>query len=214
MLNNKGMKVIAILGSPRKAGNSATALNIMAHELKKEGIELEIVHIGNKNIRGCIACYKCFEKLDRKCIIDDATNQAIEKMAAADGIILTSPVYWSGIAGTMKSFLDRAFMVSAANGNLLRGKVGAALVSVRRTGGSATVAGLNNYITYAEMAIASSNYWNVVHGHNPGEMEHDQEGVQITKVLASNIAWMLKMREQGTLEQPPMVNKIMTNFIR
>ncbi len=208
------MKVVAILGSPRKKGNSATALQIMRQEFEKENIEFEVLNLGHKQIRGCIACNKCFKMKNKTCTIDDATNKAILKMADADGIILTSPVYWSGIAGTIKCFLDRAFLVSAANGNLFRGKVGAAFVCARRTGGSQTLAGLNNYLSYAEMILPSSNYWNVVHGLDKDDVLQDKEGIQILQVLARNMIWMLQMREKGLLKQPESVAKIMTNFIR
>ena len=208
------MKVVAILGSPRKKGNTATGLQIMREEFEKQNIAFEVLNLGQQEIRGCIACNKCFEMQNNTCIIQDVTNKAIQKMTEADGIILTSPVYWSGIAGTIKCFLDRAFLVSTANGNLFRGKVGTAFVCARRTGGSQTLAGLYNYLTYSEMIVPTSNYWNVIHGEGLNEVLQDQEGIQILQVLARNMIWMLQLREKGLLKQPEAVPKIMTNFIR
>jgi multimeric flavodoxin WrbA len=137
-------------------------------------------------------------------------------LIAADGIILGSPVYYSGIAGTMKCFLDRLFYVSGANGNLLRHKVAAAVVAVRRTGGSATLDHLYHYLTYAEMIVATANYWNVIHGRLPNEVSQDAEGVQVMRVLGKNMAWLLKMKEatSGTIPLPLHEKKVVTNFIR
>ncbi len=207
------MKVVAILGSPRAKGNCAKSLEIMGEVFRTEGIEFEIIHIGNKAIRGCVACRACFEMKNNKCVIKDETNDAIAKMAQADGVVLSSPVYFSGIAGGMKSFLDRAFYVAGANGGLFRGKVAGAISSVRRSGGSHTQDGLNHYITYGEMIVASSTYWNIVHGRDEGEVIEDHEGIQTVQVLARNIAWILKMKEKAAIPQPEKVEKIMTNFI-
>lgn len=211
------MKVVAINGSPNKTGNTYHALQKMGAIFEKQNIEFEIIHIGNKAIRGCIACGKCGKNKDEKCAIaTDPLNEWIQTMKSADGIILGSPVHYSGIPGTMKSFLDRAFYVAGSNGGLFRHKVGASVVAVRRTGGSATFDSLNHYITYAEMIMASANYWNVIHGRLPGEVEQDDEGIQIMEVLANNMAWLLKMKEQTkeTLPVPTPVQKVMTNFIR
>ena len=152
--------------------------------------------------------------------IVDARNRIeqslVQKMKMADGIILGSPVYFSGVAGTMKSFLDRAFFVSTANKGLYRHKVGASVAAVRRSGGLPTVNTLNHYITYSEMILATSNYWNVAHGTMPGEMEQDGEGKQIMEVLGRNMAWIMKTMEYGKKEipAPDPVAKTMTNFIR
>ncbi|MBP1764915.1 MAG: reductase [Firmicutes bacterium] len=209
------MKVVAFNGSPKKEGNTYHAIKMVAAELEKEGIEVEIVHVGDKAIRGCLACNVCTEKGDEKCIIaNDAVNEWIEKMKMADGIILGSPVHYSAIAGTMKSFLDRAFYV--ANKGLFRHKVGAAVVAVRRSGGVATFNQLNNYINYAEMLMPTTNYWNVIHGTAPGEALQDEEGKQIMRVLGKNMAWLMKLVQAGkqTVAEPEKENKIMTNFIR
>ena len=211
------MKVLAINGSPNKEGNTFHALNMVGYELKNGGIDFEILHIGHKMIHGCIGCGKCSKNKDEKCSINtDDLNKWIPQIKEADGIILGSPVYYSGIAGTMKSFLDRLFYVSGSNGNLLRHKVAAALVAVRRTGGSATLDGLNHYLSYSEMIIATSNYWNVIHGANAGEVGKDAEGKQIMSVLGKNMTWLLKMKEitAGTIDPPIKEKKEYTNFIR
>lgn len=209
------MKVIAILGSPRKNGNTAHAFEIAHKEFTKEGIDFEVVHVGNKLIHGCIACKQCAKNRDEKCTINnDITNDTIQKMKNADAIILGSPVYFAGIAGTMKSFLDRAFYVSSANGGLFRGKVAAALTAARRSGGSHTIDGLNHYITYGEMIVATSTYWSIIHGRDEGEMLQDEEGVQTIEMLARNIAWLLKMKQTANIEQPAKVEKKHTPFIR
>ncbi len=211
------MKVIAINGSPKKEGNTYHALNMVGDELIKQGIDFEILHIGHKMIHGCMACGKCRINKDEECSIKtDDLNQWIQQLKAAEGIILGSPVYYSGIAGTMKSFLDRLFYVAGSNGGMLRHKVGAAIVAVRRTGGSATLDSLYHYLSYSEMIIATSSYWNVIHGTAPAEVNKDDEGVQIMRVLGKNMAWLLKMKEAtSTIIEPPLKeNKEYTNFIR
>lgn len=211
------MKVIAFNGSPNKEGNTYHGIKIVLEELEKEGIETEIIHVGNKSIRGCIACRKCSQNKNGKCIIaTDPVNEWIEKMKAADGIIIGSPVHYSAIAGTMKSFLDRAFRVAEANYNLLRYKVGTSVVAVRRSGGIPTFNQLNNYINHSEMFIPTSNYWNVINGTKPGDALLDEEGVQIMRVLGKNMAWLMKLIENGekSLPKPEMEEKIFTNFIR
>jgi multimeric flavodoxin WrbA len=211
------MKVVAINGSPRKDGNCGLSLVRLGEGLGKDGIDLEIVHIGGDAIRGCTACGSCAKRGDGTCVFaDDPVNAAVQKMRAADGIVLASPVYYSGVAGTMKSFLDRAFYVAGASGGLFRHKVGAALVAVRRSGGSSALDCLNHYLTYSEMMVAGSNYWDIVHGAKAGEAERDEEGMQIVDVLARNMAWLLKMRAatEASVEPPPKAPKVYTNFIR
>ena len=211
------MKVIAINGSPKKEGNTYHALKMVGDELLLSGIEFEILHVGHKLIHGCTACGKCSENRDEKCSLGaDGLNQWIQIVKAADGIILGSPVHCSGIAGTMKCFLDRLFYVSRANGNLFRHKVAAAVVAVRRTGGSATLDGLYHYLTNAEMIVATSCYWNVIHGRSPGEVSQDVEGVQVMRALGKNMAWLLKMKEAtaSTIQPPMPEEKVITNFIR
>ncbi|MDD4033347.1 MAG: flavodoxin family protein [Bacteroidales bacterium] len=211
------MKVIAINGSPRATGNTFHALRMAGEQIEARGIDFEIIHIGNKAVRGCLACGKCRENQNEKCVItSDPLNEWVQKMKQADGIILGSPVYYSGIPGTMKSFLDRVFYVSGSNGNLFRHKVGAAVVALRRSGGSSTLDSLMHYLSYSEMILATSNYWNIIHGRTPGEVEQDAEGVQIIRLLGDNMAWLLTLREQtkDSIPAPAPVQKVMTSFIR
>ena len=211
------MKVIAFNGSPRKDGNTVCSLNTALRELENSGIETEMIHVGKEKIRGCLSCFTCLAKQNEQCAIkDDPVNEWIQRMKEADGILLGSPVYFSGVAGTMKSFLDRAFLVISANGSLLRHKVGASVAAVRRSGGLPTVNSLNHYILYSEMIMPCSNYWNVAHGMAVGEMEQDEEGKQIMAVLGQNMAWLMKVMEVGKKEvpAPDQTVKIMTNFVR
>lgn len=208
------MHVIAINGSPKAEGNTYHALKIVADQLEKEGVTTEIIHIGNKNIRGCLACGGCAQNKDEKCVINDEVNDIIQKIKASDGIIIGSPTYYASIAGTMKCFLDRTFYTASANGGLFRHKVGASVVAVRRSGEVATFDHLNHYFTLGEMFIASSNYWNVIHGRLPGEVLQDEEGVQIMRVLGKNMAFLLKTIEMNKHNLPEKEVKIMTNFIR
>lgn len=211
------MKVIAINGSPNKEGNTFHALRLAGEELRAKGIEFEILHIGHKLIHGCLACYKCAANKDEKCtIVTDDLNKWIQQIKNADGIILGSPVYYSGVAGTMKSFLDRVFFVSSSNGNLFRHKVGAGVAAVRRTGGSSTLDCLNHYFSITQMIHVTSNYWNVIHGAAPGEVIQDGEGVQTMRLLGKNMAWVLKMKEAtaNTIKAPEAEQKVVTNFIR
>ncbi len=211
------MKVVAFNGSPRKEGNTYQAIKIVTGELEKAGIETEIIHVGHKAIRGCIACGKCIENRDEKCsFTGDDVNEWIQKIKSADGVIFGSPVYYAGVNGTMKAFLDRAFYVANANGGLFRHKVGAAVVALRRSGGVSTFDQLNHYLAFSEMLIPSANYWNVIHGTLPGEALQDEEGLQIMRVLGKNMAWLLKLVEKGrgVVEEPAMEPKTKMNFIR
>jgi len=209
------MQVVAINGSPKREGNSYHALKLVAAELEQAGIGCDIIQVGHQAIHGCTACAQCAQQKNERCVIDkDPVNEAIQKMKQADGIILASPVYFSGIAGAMKCFLDRAFYTSSANGNLFRGKVGAAVVAVRRSGGTATFDQLNHYLNYAEMFLPASNYWNVIHGAAPGEVLQDEEGVQIMRILGKNFAHTLKLIKSGQLAMPQAEAKVKTNFIR
>lgn len=211
------MKVIGFNGSSRKKGNTACSMNTVFAELEKAGIETEMILVGTEKIQGCIACRGCAKNQNEACTIeDDPVNAWIQKMKAADGILFGSPVHFSGVAGTMKAFLDRAFFVSSMNGGLFRHKVGAAVAAVRRSGGISTVDCMNHYISYAEMIMPSSNYWNVAHGLNPGEMEQDAEGKQIMAVLGRNMAWLMRIIAHGKADipAPGPVAKTATNFIR
>ncbi len=211
------MKVVAINGSPNKEGNTYCALRMIADELEKEGIEMEIIHVGNRVIRGCTACGLCGKNKDEKCVFgQDGVNECVQKMKEADGILLGSPVHYSAVAGTMKSFLDRAFYVAGKNGGMFRHKVGASVVAVRRSGGLPAFNQLNNYINYAEMIVPTSNYWNVIHGTQAGDALKDEEGVQIMRVLGKNMAWTMKIMENGkkNIEEPKKENKTYMGFIR
>ena len=207
------MKVVAFNGSPRGNGNTHTAIELVTEDMAKAGVEVEIVHVGNKLIRGCLACNKCARNRDEKCVIDDEVNGWIQKMKEADGILIGSPVHYSAIGGTMKSFLDRAFYVAGNNGSLFRHKVGAAVVAVRRSGGMPTLNQLNNFLNYSEMMMPTSNYWHVIHGTKPGDALEDAEGVQIMRVLGENFLYMLEMNKND-LEAPNKQRKVFTNFIR
>lgn len=210
------MKVVAFNGSPNKEGNTYQALRMVAAELENQGIEVEVVHVGNKAIRGCAACYQCVKNMNEKCVLPgDDVNEWIQKMKQADGIILGSPVHYAAIGGTMKSFLDRAFFVTSVNDSMLRHKVGASVVAVRRSGGLPAFDQLNNFLNYAEMLIPTSNYWNVIHGQAPGEVAQDVEGVQIMRVLGKNMAWLMKVVEhgKGVITPPERETKTFFNFI-
>lgn len=208
------MKVIAINGSPKANGNTYTALALVGEQLQKEGVEFEIIQVGNKLIRGCMACGACAKNLNEQCIVSDEVNSCLQQLKAADGILLGAPVHYAGIAGTMKSFLDRLFFVAGVNGGLFRHKVGASVVAVRRSGGVPTFDALNHYINYAEMIQPGSNYWNVIHGREPGEVLQDHEGRQVMRMLGKNMAWVLKLVVAGKSQAPEREDKVVTNFIR
>jgi multimeric flavodoxin WrbA len=211
------MKVAAFNGSPNKNGNTYHAIRMVADTLEKEGIATEIIHVGNKAVRGCLACGQCVKKKNEQCIqSEDPVNEWIQKMKEADGLIFGSPVHFAAMAGTMKSFMDRAFYVAGVNNGMLRHKVGASVVAVRRSGGLPAFNQLNNFIVYSEMLVPASNYWNVIHGTRPGEAVKDEEGAQIMRTLGNNMAWLMKLVEHGkaTIAPPERENKIYMNFIR
>jgi Multimeric flavodoxin WrbA len=169
-------------------------------KLSEHGIECEIIEVGREAIRGCQGCDACYRLKNRTCRFnDDIVNSSIKSMAEADGIILGSPVYFSGVAGQMKSFLDRVFYVADANGGLFRHKVGAALVVAHRSGGSAALDGLNHYLSYSEMTIATSNYWSIAHGTGPRDVMTDHEGIRIIETLTDNIAFLLHCRDMALM---------------
>jgi multimeric flavodoxin WrbA len=186
------MKVIAFNGSPRKDGNTSRLIRAALAELEAEGIETETVHLLGP-IRGCIACYKCFEKKDGKCAMDkDIVNSCIEKMVQADGIILGSPTYFSDITPELKALIDRSGFVSKANGDMFKRKIGAAVVAVRRGGAVHAFDSINHFFLISQMIIPGSNYWNVGIGLDEGDVEKDQEGMETMRVLGRNMAWLLK----------------------
>lgn len=187
------MKVVAFNGSPRKGGNTSILIRNVLDVLESQGIHTETVQVGGKPIRGCMACYKCFENKDRRCSVDkDMLNECIDRMAEADGIILGSPTYFACMTSEIKALIDRAGMVSRANGMMLRRKVGAAVVAVRRAGSVHTFDSINHFFTINEMIIAGSNYWNMGFGREKGEVENDLEGLSAMKTLGENMAWLLK----------------------
>ena len=205
------MKALLINGSPNAKGCTYTALSIVAKELENNGIEAEIVHVGHKDIHGCIACGKCAET--GKCIFNDMVNEVAPKFEQADALVVGSPVYYAGVAGTMNSFLDRLFFSTHFDKRM---KVGAAVCSARRAGTTATFDQLNKYFTISEMPIASSRYWNMVHGFSGEDVMKDEEGVQIMRILGRNIAFLVKAiaaeKERNGLPEPEEVT--FTNFIR
>ncbi|MHC1719261.1 MAG: flavodoxin family protein [Clostridiaceae bacterium] len=210
------MKVVAFNGSPKKEGNTYHALKLVLDELEIQGIETELIHIGSKSLQSCNACGLCFKNHDEKCVLNDDVNDWIQKMRDADGILFGSPVHFSSISSNMKIFLDRAIFVQGPNKNMFRHKVGAAVVAVRRAGGVAAFNQLNNYINYSEMLMPNSNYWNVIYGSKPGEALQDEEGKQILRILAKNMAWLIKIIDYGKdkIEAPEFEGKVSMNFIR
>jgi len=211
------MKVVAFNGSPHKEGNTWQALKMVTAELEAAGIETEIVTVGDKAIRGCTACGMCARNKDEKCVLPgDEVNEGIQKIKAADGVLLGSPVHYAAMTGAMKSFLDRVFYVAGMNGGLFRHKVGASVAAVRRSGGMPAFEQLNNFLLYSEMLIPTSNYWNVIHGRMPGEVAEDAEGAQVMRVLGKNMAWLLKLVEhgKGAVTPPKKEKKAYMHFIR
>ena len=205
------MKTLLINGSPHANGCTYTALSIVAEELQKNGIETEIVHIGNKDIRGCVACGKCYEL--GHCVFNDMVNEVASKLEQADGLVVGSPVYYAGPNGTLTNLLDRLFYSAHYD---LRMKVGAAVVSARRGGTTAAFDRLNKYFTISEMPVVSSRYWNMVHGHTAEDVMKDEEGCQIMRVLGRNMAFLIRAiaaeRERNGL--PEKLVASYTNFIR
>lgn len=205
------MKVLMINGSPRVGGNTAVALKEMEKAFVKNGIEVETVQIGNKAIRGCIACGTCAKK--GQCVFDDAVNEVAPKFAEADGLVVASPVYYASANGTLVSFLDRLFYSCHCDKRM---KVGAAVAVARRGGLSATFDELNKYFTINSMPVAASNYWNSVHGGAKGDAEQDAEGLQTVRVLAENMSFLMKSIALGKeqIGLPEAEPKQYTNFIR
>ena len=187
------IKVVAFNGSARKNGNTAILLRHVLCELSENGIETELVELSGAQIHGCQACRKCSVRKDGRCSqTGDMGNVYIEKMAAADGILLGSPTYVSDISPEIKALIDRACMVSGANGGMFRRKVGAAVVAVRRAGAIHAFDALNHFFLITEMIIPGSSYWNIGIGREPGEVEKDEEGIRTRKALGRNMAWLLK----------------------
>lgn len=187
------MKVVAFNGSPRKDGNTVALINHVFKALNAEGIETELVQVGGHLIRGCTACYQCFEKKDGHCAVKgDILNDCLDKMRAADGIILASPTYFADVTAEMKALIDRAGMTSIANGRFFRRKAGAAVVAVRRGGAIHVFDTLNHFFLIGEMIVPGSCYWNRGTGREKGEVENDEEGIRTMRVLGENMAWLMK----------------------
>lgn len=205
------MKILLINGSPKKEGNTYIALNEVQKTLEAEGIETELIHVGHKAIRGCIACNKCVEL--GKCVMDDIVNEVATKFKEADGIVLGSPVYYASPNGTLLSFLDRLFYSTPFDKSM---KVGAAVAVARRGGTTATFDVLNKYFTISNMPIAPSQYWNNVHGRVPGDALQDGEGLQTMRQLARNMAFLVKSIQLGKEKfgLPEHEERIATHFIR
>jgi multimeric flavodoxin WrbA len=187
------MKVTAFNGSPRKNGNTSLLIGHVFSALEKEGIKTELVQVGGEKLHGCIACYQCFSRLDKRCAVkDDIANDCIEKMQESDGIIIGSPTYFASLTPETKALIDRCGMVSRANGDMLRRKAGAAVVVARRGGAINVFDSINHFFTIGQMIIPGSNYWNVGLGRNIGDVEQDEEAVGTMQILGENMAWLLR----------------------
>ena len=187
------MKVIAFNGSARKDGNTAVLIKQVFSELEKQDIETEMIQFSGQKIRGCIACYKCFENKDQRCSVkDDVANDCIEKMLQADGIILASPTYFADVSSELKALIDRAGLVAKANGDMFKRKAGAAIVAVRRGGSIHAYDSINHFFLISLMIIPGSSYWNMGFGLEIGDAEKDEEGLQTMTTLGRNMAWLLK----------------------
>ena len=205
------MKVLLINGSPRHNGNTAMALNEMQKVFAAEGIETELVQVGSENVRGCTACRSC--KKTGKCVFDDIVNATAKSFAEADGIVVGSPVYFASANATVTAYLDRLFSSVPCDKTM---KVGASVVAARRGGLSATFDQLNKYFTISGMPVASSQYWNSIHGGAPGEGEQDPEGLQTMRVLARNMSFLMKSIALGKEKYglPEAEPRVYTNFVR
>lgn len=205
------MKVLILNGSPRANGNTARAIKELEKIFTSEGVETETIQVGNKDIRGCFACTSCYKT--GKCIVDDIVNELAKKFEECDGLIVASPVYYASPNGTLVSCLDRLFYSSHFDKRM---KVGASVAVARRGGCSATFDMLNKYFTISGMPIASSQYWNSVHGAKPGQAEEDLEGLQTMRTLAKNMTFLMKSIALGKKEfgLPEKEEKISTGFVR
>lgn len=187
------MHVVAFNGSPRKNGNTSLLIGRVCAQLEAEGITTEVVQLGGQDIHGCRACYRCFETKDCKCVFGkDILNDCVAKMAAADGIIIGSPTYYANVSSEVKALIDRAGLVCGANGTILKRKVGAAVVAVRRAGAVNVFDGINHWFHLQQMIVPGASYWNLGIGRQIGEVEGDEEGLRNMQVLGENMAWLLK----------------------
>ena len=206
------MKVLLINGSPKTNGNTAFALNQMVDVFQSEGVEAEVIQVGSQPIRGCAACGGCY-KLG-KCVFDDLVNEVAEKLQYADGLVVASPVYYASPNGTLLSFLDRLFYSSGHVDK--RMKIGASVVVARRGGCTASMDVLNKYFSISQMPVASSTYWNIIHGSKPQEAAQDAEGIRTVRNLAKNVVFLMRSVALGkeTIGLPEPENRVFTNFIR
>jgi len=187
------MKVVAFNGSARREGNTTILVKEVFRELKKAGIRTELVQMAGKKIQGCVACGKCFENKDKRCVMKgDIVNECIEKMLEADGIILASPTYFADISANMKALIERAGFVARANDDMFRRKAGAAVVAVRRGGAIHAFDSMNHFFFISQMVVPGSSYWNVGIGLAPGDVKGDKEGLATMKTLGANMAWLLE----------------------
>jgi multimeric flavodoxin WrbA len=202
------MKVIGINGSPRKTGNTSLLMDTVFQELEAQGIETETIHIGREPVRGCIGCFRCMMNKDGVCAVgNDPLNEWLGRMREADGILLGSPVYTADVAGTMKCFMDRASMVSSVSDDLLKHKVGAGVVALRRAGSLHALNSFNNFFTILQMVVVGSSYWNMGYGLEEGGVRRDEEGLNTMKNLGRNMAWVIKSLKAAGIE-PPLTTQV------
>ena len=196
MLKEKGMKAIAVNGSPRKGGNTETLLKHALAPLESAGWDVDLIHIGGQKMRGCIACYKCFEHKDFRCAVTkDMFNEVMEKMLKADALILGSPTYFTDVSADMRALLDRSGLVALANNRAFAGKIGAAVVAVRRGGGTHVFDTINHMFLMSQMIVPGSTYWNIGIGMDKGDVLKDEEGIANMRNLGETIAWLGKAME-------------------
>jgi len=187
------MKVVAFNGSARKDGNTAILVKRVFSELEKEGIDTELIQLAGKTIAGCTACGQCFEKKNQRCVVDsDIANECIEKMVAADGMILASPTYFADVSTELKALIDRAGFVARGNDDMFQRKIGAAVVAVRRGGAIHVFDSINHFFLLSQMVVPGSIYWNMGFGLAKGDVEQDEEGLKTMQILGQNMAWLLK----------------------
>jgi multimeric flavodoxin WrbA len=196
------LKVVAFNGSPRKDGNTATLIRHVLKVLEEEGIETELIQLAGEPLRGCNACRTCYETKNERCIIeDDKANEYVQKMKAADGVILGSPTYFSMMTSEMKALIDRTGYVARANNHLFKRKVGAAIVAVRRAGGMPTFDAINHFFLISQMIVPGSTYWNLGVGNKKGDVEKDEEGLKTMENLGKNMAWLIKKTRKKQREK-------------
>ena len=211
------MRLIAINGSPRERGNTSILIGKLFEELNDVDIETREINVGSKHFRGCVACGGCWKNKNKKCIIkSDELNDIIEELLDADAIVLGSPVYCADVSGQMKTFIDRVSMVTCANDDMLKRKLGASITAVRRAGSLPALNTMNSFFTILQMPIISSSYWNMGFGYEEGDVLKDAEGIQTMKTLGKNLSYFLRLIEAGKnqVKEPDTITETLTNFIR